>query len=288
MAKRKKTRKRNNGFSKNKKVVLTVFILLAVIVGTSAVMRYVMPTESSHYIVPSESSAGKLYLTAHRGLSAVAPENTLPAFEAAGQAGYFACEFDIHETKDGKWAVMHNEDISDMTDSTGNISLYTYDELLNFNIDAGSNINNFSSLKIPELSEALDICKKYSMRACIEIKSGREESLDGVLKMIKDSGVDAEIISFNFDYLTYIRRNDPDIRLMYLVSGMDKDTIAKCRDAGNIGVAFRFNAFGDLFKVKKIKEAGLECSVWTVDSVFEADICRLFKIDRITTNRILP
>ena len=247
-----------------------------------------MPTESSHYIVPSESSAGKLYLTAHRGLSAVAPENTLPAFEAAGQAGYFACEFDIHETKDGKWAVMHNEDISDMTDSTGNISLYTYDELLKFNIDAGSNIKNFSSLKIPELSEVLDICKKYSMRACIEIKSGREESLDGVLKMIKDSGVDAEIISFNFDYLTYIRRNDPDIRLMYLVSGMDKDTIAKCRDAGNIGVAFRFNAFGDLFKVKKIKEAGLECSVWTVDSVFEADICRLFKIDRITTNRILP
>lgn len=288
MAKRKKTKKRNNGFSKNKKVFLTVFILLAVIVGTSAVMRYVMPTESSHYIVPSETSAGKLYLTAHRGLSAVAPENTLPAFEAAGQAGYFACEFDIHETKDGKWAVMHNEDISDMTDSTGNISLYTYDELLNFNIDAGSNINNFSSLKIPELSEALDICKKYSMRACIEIKSGREESLDRVLKMIKDSGVDAEIISFNFDYLTYIRRNDPDIRLMYLVSGMDKDTIAKCRDAGNIGVAFRFNAFGDLFKVKKIKEAGLECSVWTVDSVFEADICRLFKIDRITTNRILP
>lgn len=288
MAKRKKTKKRKDGFSGKKKIVLTFFIILAVIVSTAAVMRYVMPTESSQYIVPSENSAGKLYLTAHRGLSAVAPENTLPAFEAAGEAGYFACEFDIHETKDGKWAVMHNEDIADMTDSSGNISLYTYDELLNFNIDSGSNIKGYTSLKIPELSEVLTVCKLYSMRACIEIKSGREESLDGVLKMIKDSGVDAEIISFNFDYLTYIRQKDSDIRLMYLVSGMDKDTISKCKDAGNIGVAFRFNAFGDLFKVKKIKEAGLDCSVWTVDSIFEADICRLFKVDRITTNRILP
>ena len=41
----------------------------------------------------------EIYFTAHRGLSAVAPENTAPAIEEAGKAGFYAAEFDIMPTK---------------------------------------------------------------------------------------------------------------------------------------------------------------------------------------------
>lgn len=40
-------------------------------------------------------------LIAHRGFRAVAPENTLPAFEEAGKAGFTGAECDTYRTKDG-------------------------------------------------------------------------------------------------------------------------------------------------------------------------------------------
>src|SRR5699024_4264590 len=38
---------------------------------------------------------------AHRGLESIAPENTMPAFELAGQLGYWGIETDLHQTLDG-------------------------------------------------------------------------------------------------------------------------------------------------------------------------------------------
>ena len=44
-------------------------------------------------------------LIAHRGFRAVAPENTLPAFEEAGKAGFTGAECDTYRTKDGVWVI---------------------------------------------------------------------------------------------------------------------------------------------------------------------------------------
>ena len=50
-------------------------------------------------------------LVAHRGFRAVAPENTLPAYEEAGKAGYWGAECDTYMTKDGVWVVQHDSNI---------------------------------------------------------------------------------------------------------------------------------------------------------------------------------
>ena len=47
-------------------------------------------------------------ICAHRGLSALLPENTLPAFEAAIDAGAQEIEFDLRPTGDGRIAVRHD------------------------------------------------------------------------------------------------------------------------------------------------------------------------------------
>ena len=54
--------------------------------------------------------AGEPFLVAHRGASADAPENTIPAFQLAWEQGADAIEGDFHLTADGHIVCIHDED----------------------------------------------------------------------------------------------------------------------------------------------------------------------------------
>jgi len=71
---------------------------------------------------------------AHRGVSALMPENTLPSFAAAIALGADEIEFDIRLTKDGKLIVSHDDSLDRISDSTGKLSDYTLEELRRVNI----------------------------------------------------------------------------------------------------------------------------------------------------------
>ena len=62
---------------------------------------------------------------AHRGASAYAPENTLPAFALAMEQGADGIELDIHLTKDGELVVIHDEKLDRTTNGTGLVRDYT-------------------------------------------------------------------------------------------------------------------------------------------------------------------
>src|SRR5262245_16428460 len=54
---------------------------------------------------------------AHRGFSAVAPENTLPSFKLAMAAGADLVELDYYHSSDGVPVVIHDPDLDRTTDS---------------------------------------------------------------------------------------------------------------------------------------------------------------------------
>ena len=56
---------------------------------------------------------------AHRGASAYAPENTLPAFELAARQGADGIELDVHLSKDGELVVIHDETLDRTTNGHG-------------------------------------------------------------------------------------------------------------------------------------------------------------------------
>ena len=73
---------------------------------------------------------------AHRGSSAEAPENTLPAFEAAIRRGADALELDVRLTADGAPVVIHDPTLDRTTDGAGPVAAQALADLRT--VDAGS------------------------------------------------------------------------------------------------------------------------------------------------------
>ena len=66
---------------------------------------------------------------AHRGASAYAPENTLPAFEKAVDICADGVELDIHLSRDSRLVVIHDEMLDRTTNGHGFVKDFTLAEL---------------------------------------------------------------------------------------------------------------------------------------------------------------
>lgn len=270
------------------KKFLKILGILFVLIGFFWAVEDVFPTISADLSI-SALTDKTVNLTAHRGLSNVAPENTAPAIVEAGKAGYYAAEFDIAPTKDGVWILMHDDTVDRMTDGEGNVSDFTFAEIMEFKIDSGKGIENYPDLKICTLEEALDICEKYSMRAMVEVKGGEPTDMAGLLDIIRGRNLTVEplIIDFNSERLAALRNADSEMELWYLVSKISDVRIAFAKEY-NTGIAFNHKKIANLFMIDDVKDKGITCAAWTVDRLPAADILNALGVEYITTNRILP
>jgi glycerophosphoryl diester phosphodiesterase len=99
---------------------------------------------------------------AHRGASAYAPENTLPAFELAVEQGADAFELDVRLTRDGAAVVLHDATLERTTSLTGPVRARTLAELRAadagrwFSPDRGRTLPfRGTGVRIPTLAEVL-------------------------------------------------------------------------------------------------------------------------------------
>jgi len=91
---------------------------------------------------------------AHRGFSSSYPENTLPAFEAAIDAGADMIEMDVRLTRDKRLALVHDDTLDRTTSGKGPVSDASLAELLH--LDAGSWFDPaFAGTPVPTLEGAL-------------------------------------------------------------------------------------------------------------------------------------
>ena len=125
---------------------------------------------------------GNVQVVAHRGLSGLEPENSIPAFVAAGNRSYFGIETDIHVTKDGKFIVIHDETTTRVAGDTINVEECTYDFARKVVLDNICKMERDTEVKIgdlkgrddlllPRLEDYINICKKYEKIAVLEVKN---------------------------------------------------------------------------------------------------------------------
>ncbi|MEL6256008.1 MAG: glycerophosphodiester phosphodiesterase family protein [Bacteroidota bacterium] len=162
-------------------------------------------------------------IVAHRGASAIAPENTFPAIEKAVEIGVDGIEIDVHMTKDGQIVLIHDSDVSRTTDGVGEIKDLTMQELED--LDAGSWKGEvFKGTKIPTLAEVLSYLKG-KCTLFLEVKKGKDGRYAGLeeevirllnLYQMKEQTI---IMSFQSETLKKFYELDPGLRLHKLLIG---------------------------------------------------------------------
>lgn len=143
---------------------------------------------------------------AHRGAKSVAPENTLPAFQAALDMGVDGIELDVQLSKDGVLVVMHNFTVDETTDGHGAVGDLTVAELAR--LDAGSHFSpDFVGVGVPTLEQVLELTADRC-RLNVEIKSrdplGGGEA-DVLAALIRDRSLYDQVLVSSFNPVTLIK-----------------------------------------------------------------------------------
>jgi len=156
---------------------------------------------------------------AHRGDPSSAPENTLPAFEAAMALGVDMVEFDVHELADGALVVMHDATVDRCTDGTGALAEMTLDEVRA--LDAGAWFApQFAGTRVPTLAETLEALPDPVLLN-IHLKSVPPDPhafASAVLECIytADAGARALIVHHDLPTLDCVRELAPELRYCLL------------------------------------------------------------------------
>lgn len=276
---------------KNIKIISILVVIAIVILGGVYVADLFLGYKAPEIKKLSESNiknTDEIKLTAHRGFSGVAPENTLAAFEKAAEYNFYAAECDVHLTKDGVWVIYHDDNIFRLTNGFKDIAETTYSELQEYVIDNGVNVDSYPNQKIPTLEEYLVICKNMKIVPQIEIKNGSKEKLQEILDLLDkyDLRQDAIIISFKSEMIKKVRELDKNIELWYLVEEITEEAIKECVD-NNYALAFNHKKNDDEI-VKKASESKIKLCSWTVDDLSQAERLYNLGVKYLTTNAIIP
>lgn len=225
-------------------------------------------------------------ITAHRGYSAVAPENTLPAFEEAVAIGADYIELDVQLTADGKLVVFHDKTIERTTDGEGELSEMTYAELLK--LSAGkwfSDDGRFDDVKISLLSEVLEAVGD-DILLNIEIKNHGDvkKTAEMTAAVIEEYGIERTcyVTSFSYTALKTIKKINPKIKTGLIANVATSTSFSQLRyiDAVSLNYIFVNSSI-----VNIAHQNGKRVFVWTVDRKSDIQHMIAMGVDNIITNR---
>lgn len=206
----------------------------------------------------------KTMIAAHRGYSAEAPENTIPAFEAAIDNLADYVELDVQETKDGRVVVLHDSNLKRVAGIKNNIWTVNYEEIEN--VDVGIWFSDeFKDTHIPTLEEVMEMAKGR-LKLNIEIKlTGHEKNLEqSVVDIINEYDMkdDCVVTSFQAKALKKVKNSDPEIKTGYILHVAYGDfSGVTYADALSINYSFATEQLID-----DAHNAGKDVYVWTVNN----------------------
>ena len=284
---------------KKKKILICVLCVVAAVCvagGLFAKLRTkkIRPKDTVSIKSISAVNIDEITLTAHRGLSAIEPENTLPAFKAACEAKYNYVEFDIEPTSDGKWIVMHDDDLRRTTNGHGKITERTLAEVSALIIDNVANIENYTDLRVPTFEETMALLDRYypNTKPMIEIKSIGKNNLDSLIEFFKDyaaRGRSTIVISFDKDIIDTLYKECPEQTYWLLTSELSDEAVDFCKNHGNMRAAFNGNNAKNTDSViNAVIDAGIPLAAWTVDSPDTLKNLYDLGVRYFTTNCITP
>lgn len=259
-------------------------ISLTTVIVVAFNMYYITTGFYESAFIETDSMFGT-FVTAHRGASRNAPENTLEALEAAIDSFADYAEIDVQETKDGVVVLMHDSSLKRTCGVRKNIWDVTYEELLTY--DAGSWFSSeFVGVRVPTLEEVLQLCNgRIKLNIELKITSHEQNLVEKVLALIEEYDFERQcvITSTNSSALAKVKELNEDIKTGYILS---------------LAYGYFYDSeYADFFSVKSsfINETmvrvahglGKEVHAWTVNNRTEMERMRQLGVDNIITDEPL-
>jgi len=201
-------------------------------------------------------------IIAHRGSSAVAPENTLAAFNLAAEQRTDFVELDVQESADGQVVVVHDSDLMKVGGNA--VKIWDGDAASLRAVDIGTFKDpRFATERVPTLAEALAACKNRC-RVIVELKSyGHNQQLEQrVAKVVEEAGMENDCVYMSLDH-EMVRRMKalrPSWKVGVLVAKAMGDLTELKADFLAVEARMATRAF-----IRRAHDAGQEVYIWTVN-----------------------
>jgi glycerophosphoryl diester phosphodiesterase len=233
-------------------------------------------------------------VVAHRGASALHPENTLEAFEAAVRAGADVVELDARLTADRVPVVLHDAEVSRTTDGAGPVHTLTLAQVKRLDASGGRG----PRAEVPTLQEALELLSGRC-GVDVEIKNlpgepsydpAREGVAEAVVRVLGEAGFDGPVVltSFNPSSIARVRAMEPSLPtgLLTTAAVAPRDALRAVLAGGHAFVLPQAPALyeaGPAF-VEEAHRAGVRVGAWTVDDPEAIERLFAMGVDAVATN----
>lgn len=223
-------------------------------------------------------------MIAHRGLSGIERENTLPAFRLAGRHSYYGIETDVHKTADGKYVIIHDDTTGRVAETDVIVEQTTFDKLRAIRLKDPRGAYS-DVYRIPTLEEYISACKEAGKIAVLELKNHFEEAdVKEIADNIKKMGyLDRTIfISFDLENLIFLRRHFPAQPAQFLTC-VYRDTLIGTLKEHKLDLDIYYGELSRA-RVALLHDNGIKVNCWTCNSRRYAARLIRWGVDYITTN----
>lgn len=204
---------------------------------------------------------------AHRGDSARAPENTMPAFRRALRHGVRRLELDVRFTNGDVPVLMHDPTVDRTTDGSGEVSELSLADIRA--LDAGSWFSaRYRAVRLPTLYEVLARAAKFPWaRVQVELKTRpTAEQMKQILDRVRWSRMSRRVVMTSFDEQTVldVRAAAPELRTAIA----DRPRYRPPGSVLRYGHTYVVNADSvTRHRASRWRQSGIELRPWTVDTV---------------------
>jgi glycerophosphoryl diester phosphodiesterase len=201
-------------------------------------------------------------ITAHRGASAAAPENTMAAFGRAMEAGATYAELDVQRTADGRIIVLHDGDALRMGGDPRKVKDLTAAELQA--IDVGRKYGPGFAGEVPPTLEEVIALVRGRMKLNVELKYNVPDPglAPAVIDLLKREHFLDQVVITSLDYaaLKQVKSLEPSLQTGHIVTAAVGNVVRTEADFLSLNSARASTAL-----VRRAHAAGKGVHVWTVN-----------------------
>lgn len=211
---------------------------------------------------------------AHRGASAIAPENTIAAFRAAADQGAKWVELDVALSADGELIVIHDDSVDRTSTGSGSLGDLTAEQI--GQLDGGSWFDSrFAGERIPTLAEVIKALGEFGLNINVEIKQHKHhQSLDQLVNAVhaaiskRPAHMQIMISSFDPECLKAMHKLAPELELAMLWGRVPDNWEALLADIPATSIHAHYNGLC-LGLLEQTSAKGIKVRAWTSNDPIE-------------------